>query len=336
VAPAIGPTIGGFILTHFDWRWMFILVLPIAIGALALGAARMKNVSTPRSTPLDLISVILSALAFGGIVYGLSSFGEAAAAAPGEHGISPWIPLGIGLVTMVLFVFRQLSLQKHDRALLDLRTFAIRNYTISVTMMAVAMMALFGVIILLPLFLQGVLQLDPLQVGMMLLPGSLIMGLLGPIIGRLYDQWGTTRLLVSGSVLVSAVLWFFTLVDQNTSIWTILAGHIALSIGLALMFTPLFTASLSSLPKELYSHGSAILGSVQQVAGAAGVALFVALMTIQSTALVAAGTDSITALAAGIRTGFMCGAIISLFAIVAAFFVKKPPANPEMAGMGGH
>jgi DHA2 family lincomycin resistance protein-like MFS transporter len=102
------------------------------------------------------------------------------------------------------------------------------------------------------------------------------------------------------------------------------------------MFTPLFTASLSSLPMQLYSHGSAILGSVQQVAGAAGVALFIALMTIQSAALTAAGTEPVTALAAGIRTGFMTGAIISLFAIVAAFFVKKPPANPEMAGMGGH
>lgn len=335
VAPAIGPTIGGFILTHFDWRFMFILVLPIALAALALGAWRMKNVSTPRSTPLDFISVILSALAFGGIVYGLSSFGEAASAV-GESGMSPWIPLGIGLVTMVLFVWRQLTLQKQDKALLDLRTFAHTNYTLSVVMMAIAMMALFGVIILLPLFLQNVIKLDPLQIGMMLLPGSLTIGLLGPIVGRLYDKWGTTRLLVPGSILVSAVLWGLTLVDQNTSIWVILAGHITLCIGLAIMFTPLFTASLSSLPMQLYSHGSAILGSVQQVAGAAGVALFVALMTIQTAALTAAGTEPVTALAAGIRTGFLCGAIISTFAIVAAFFVKKPPANPEMAGMGRH
>lgn len=332
VAPAIGPTIGGFILTHFEWRFMFILVLPIALAALALGAWRMKNVSEPRSTPLDLISVVLSALAFGGIVYGLSGFGEAAAA--GEHGMSPWIPLGVGLVTMVLFVWRQLSLE--DKALLDLRAFAITNYTLSVVMMAIAMMSLFGVIILLPLFLQNVIKLDPLQIGMMLLPGSLMMGLLGPVVGRLYDKWGATRLLVPGSIIVSAVLWGLTLVDQSTSVWVILAGHIALCIGLAIMFTPLFTASLSSLPMQLYSHGSAILGSVQQVAGAAGVALFIALMTIQSAALTAAGTEQVTALAAGIRTGFMTGAIISLFAIVAAFFVKKPPANPEMAGMGGH
>ncbi|MGN6488701.1 MAG: MFS transporter, partial [Devosia sp.] len=211
-----------------------------------------------------------------------------------------------------------------------------RNYTLSVVMMAIAMMALFGVIILLPLFLQNVLLLDPLQIGMMLLPGSLIMGLLGPVVGRLYDRWGTTRLLVPGSMLVSAVLWGLTLVNEGTSVWAVLAAHVLLCIGLALMFTPLFTASLSSLPMQLYSHGSAILGSVQQVAGAAGVALFVALMTIQSSALVAAGSERIPAISGGIHAGFLCGAVISLFAIAAAFFVRKPPAQPGMEGMGGH
>ncbi|MGV3490861.1 MAG: MDR family MFS transporter [Devosia sp.] len=333
VAPAIGPTIGGFILTHFDWRFMFILVLPIAIGALALGATLMKNVSTLRNVPIDIISVILSALAFGGIVYGLSGFGEAAAAGH-ESAMSPWIPLGVGLVAMVVFVWRQLSLG--DKALLNLRTFSIRNYTFSVAMMAVAMMALFGVVILLPLFLQNVLALDPLQIGMMLLPGSLTMGLLGPVIGRLYDRLGTTRLLVPGTVLLSAVLWGFTLLGPTTPVWAIVGGHVAMSVGLALMFTPLFTASLSSLPPQLYSHGSAILGSIQQVAGAAGVALFVALMTIQSNAAAATGADHATAVSAGVHVAFLCAAFISLLPIVFAFLVKKPPANPEMHGMGGH
>lgn len=334
VAPAIGPTIGGFILTHLDWRWMFILVLPIGLAALAAGVALLKNVSNPRNTPLDILSVVLSALAFGGIVYGLSGFGEAASA--DEHGLSPWIPLGIGLVAMTIFVFRQLSLQKAERALLDLRTFTIRNYTLSIVMMAIAMMALFGVIILLPLFLQNVLALDPLQIGMMMLPGSLIMGLLGPLIGRLYDRWGTTRLLVPGTLLLSAALWGLTLAGEGSSVVFIIGAHIVMSVGLALMFTPLFTASLSSLPPHLYSHGSAILGSVQQVAGAAGVALFVALMTIRSTALLAEGVAPVPAIAAGINTGFICAAVISLFAIGFAFFVKKPPAQPGMEHAGGH
>jgi DHA2 family lincomycin resistance protein-like MFS transporter len=311
---------------------MFILVLPIAIGALALGAKLLQNVSTPRFAPLDVISVILSALAFGGIVYGLSALGEGATH---EQAMPAWAPLAIGLVSMAIFVWRQLTLQKHDRALLDLRTFSYGNYTFSVVTMAVAMMALFGMIILLPIYLQSVLGINTLQTGLLLLPGSLLMGLLGPIVGRLYDKVGTRPLLVPGTVLVSFVLWGLTLVGTDTSVWLILAGHIIMCLGLAFVFTPLFTASLSSLPMPLYSHGSAILGSVQQVAGAAGVALFVAIMTLQSAALVAGGTAEIEALTAGIRSGFLCGAIISLFAIVAGFFVKKPPANPD-APMGGH
>jgi len=333
VAPAIGPTIAGLILTYLEWRWMFILVLPIAIGALALGAKLMQNVSTPRYAPLDVISVILSALAFGGIVYGLSALGEGAGH---EQAIPVWAPLAIGLVAMAIFVWRQLTLQKHDRALLDLRTFGYANYTFSVVTMAIAMMALFGMIILLPIYLQSVLRIDTLQTGLLLLPGSLLMGLLGPIIGRLYDKVGTRPLLVPGTVLVSIVLWGLTLVGTDTSVWLILAGHMVMCLGLALAFTPLFTASLSSLPMPLYSHGSAILGSVQQVAGAAGVALFVAIMTLQSAALMADGTAQVEALAAGIRSGFLCGAVISLFAIVAGFFVKKPPANPDMQGFAGH
>jgi DHA2 family lincomycin resistance protein-like MFS transporter len=330
VAPAIGPTIAGLILAYLDWRWMFILMLPIALGALALGARYMKNVSTPRYAPLDFVSVILSALAFGGIVYGLSSLGETS-----EAPLFPtWVPLAVGVVAMAIFVFRQMQLQKADRALLDLRTFGSTNYTLSVVTMAVAMMALFGMIILIPIYLQNVVGLSTLQTGLLLLPGSLMMGLLGPTVGRLYDKYGTRPLLVPGTILVSLVMWTLTQVGVSTPVWAILVGHITMCLGLALMFTPLFTASLSSLPMQLYSHGSAILGSVQQVAGAAGIALFVALMTIQTSSLLAGGATEVDALAAGIRTGFLCGAIISVFAIVAGVFVKKPPADPAMAGMG--
>ena len=329
VAPAIGPTIGGFILANLDWRWMFILMLPIAIAALAVGVSKMQNVTTPRYAPLDIASVILSALGFGGLVYGLSSMGEgeqAGAAFP------IWLPLVVGLVAMVVFIWRQIVLSRQDKALLDLRTFLSRNYTVSVLTMAMAMMALFGTVILLPIYTQNVLGLDTLQTGLLLLPGGLLMGLLAPSVGRLYDRIGPTKLLVPGTILVSIVLWALTRVDQNTSVWAILTGHIIISIGLALVFTPLFTAALGSVRMEMYSHGSAILGSVQQVAGAAGIALFVALMTIRTTALSAEGVEPVSALAGGIQLAFLIGAVISLFAVLAAFFVRKPAGGQP--GMG--
>lgn len=335
VAPAIGPTIGGFILANFDWRFMFYFTLPIAIAALVLGALRIRNVSTPRYAPLDVLSVILSAFAFGGLVYGLSSFGESFAHTVEAGPLPLWLPIAVGVIAMGLFAWRQFGLQREDKALLDLRVFQSRNYTVSVSMMAVAMMALFGTVILLPIYTQNVVGLNTLETGLLLLPGGLIMGLLGPVVGRLYDRVGPKVLAVPGAILVSAVLWALTTVGQDTAPWALLAGHVVLSVGLALIFTPVFTSSMGSVRMELYSHASAVLGSIQQLAGAAGIALFVALMTIRTSALTAEGVDPVEALAGGIRAAFLVGAIISLFAILAAFFIRKPEGGAPGHG-GGH
>jgi DHA2 family lincomycin resistance protein-like MFS transporter len=326
VAPAVGPTLSGIILNYLQWRWLFILVLPIALASLVLGARRIQNVTTPRRVPLDTASVVLSAFAFGGIVYGLSTIGVAAA--PGT--LPAWIPLAAGVLIMAVFVLRQRSLQAKGGPLLDLRTFGSRNFTVSVLVFAVMMMALFGTIILLPIYLQDVLGLSILQTGLLLLPGGLLMGLLGPYVGRLYDRAGPARLLIPGVAIVSAVLWAMTLLGPRTPVGYILAGHVVMSIGFALLFTPLFTVSLSSVKPALYSHGSAVLGSVQQIAGAAGVALFVALMSARAAALGAHGLASLEALAGGIRAGFLCGAVVSLFAVVCVGFVRRPADHPAM------
>ncbi|KKB82737.1 major facilitator transporter [Devosia limi DSM 17137] len=329
VAPAIGPTISGLILAVLDWRWMFLLVLPIALGGLALGATRIQNVTTPTKAPLDLLSVLLSAVGFGGFVYGLSGLGEAASH---PSAVPAWIPLVIGIVVIGLFVLRQLALQKQDRALLDLRTLTSKNFSISVALMAIAMMAMFGAMILLPMYLQNVLGLTTLQTGLLMLPGGLVMGLFAPVVGSLYDKHGPTVLLVPGTALVSLALWGLSLVDQHTQFYWLLAAHLVLSVGLSLIFTPLFSASLGSLQPRFYSHGSAMIGTTQQVAGAAGTALFVALMTLQSTSLVAGGAGTVEALAGGIRLAFTVGAVIAMFSVVAALFVRKP----EGEGASGH
>ena len=326
VAPAIGPTISGVILNYLSWRWLFILVLPIALGALALGARRIQNVTTPHRAAIDAISVVLSGVAFGGLVYGLSNIGVPAA--PGTLPAGIWS--AVGAVFLAAFIFRQLSLQRKGYPLLDLRTFESRNFTVSVLLMAGLMMALFGTIILLPIYLQNVLRLSTLQTGLLLLPGGLLMGLLGPHVGRLYDKAGPIRLLVPGVIVVSAVLWAMTLLGSATWVGYILAGHVVMSVGFALLFTPLFTVSLSSLKPNLYSHGSAVIGSIQQVAGAAGVALFVALMSARATTLAARGLSPADALTGGIRSGFLCGAVISLFAVACVFFVQKPSGRPEV------
>lgn len=332
VAPAAGPAISGIILNALDWRWIFILVLPIAVGALVLGGMRVQNVTEPRRVPVDVLSIILSAFAFGGLIYGLSSLGEAA---NGNTFVAPWIPVVVGLVALAGFITRQLRLQRSDRALLDLRTFASRGFAVAIVLMAIMMAALFGTIILLPIYTRDVLGLDALSSGLMLVPGSLLMGFAGPIVGRLYDKLGPKPLIVPGAIWVSLVLWTMAFVlNETTAVWVVIALHIALSVGLALMFTPLFTSALGSLTPNLYSHGSATIGTLQQLAGAAGTALFIALMTVGSVGLKANGVSEEIALAGGIHTAFLAGAIISLFAIAAALFVPKP--DPELAGAPMH
>ena len=334
VAPAVGPAAGGVILDLLDWRWIFILVLPIAIAALVLGATRVQNVTTPTKAPVDVLSIIVSAFAFGGLVYGLSLLGQSA---DGTAPVTPWIPLSVGVVALALFIWRQLLLQKTDRALLDLRTFSRRGFTVAIILMTIMMATLFGTIILLPFYLQDVLELSPSSSGLLTVPGSLLMGLAGPFVGRLYDKVGPRPLIVPASILVSGSLWAFTFLSESTPWFVVLIMHVFLSLGLAFMFTPLFTSGLGALPPNLYSYGSATIGTVQQLAGAAGTALFIALLTVGRIASESTGASDVVALAHGTHTAFLAGAIISLLAIVAAFFVPKPDPALSGAGMpGGH
>ncbi len=333
VAPAIGPTISGLLLSTVGWRGIFWTMLPIALAMLVYGMRRVQNVSEPRKLPLDGLSVVLSAIGFGGLIYGLSQIG-----APQTDGVGSalmLVALGAGVLALAVLVWRQLVLQRNDNALLDLRTFAAPQFTISLALMLVMMASLFGTLIVLPLYLLGSLGMEPLIVGLLLLPGGLLMGLLAPFVGRVFDRFGPTPLLVPGTIIVSAALWSLTLITASTSPLQVLASHVALSLGLALIFTPLFTTSLGAVAPHLYSHASAMLGTLQQIAGATGTALFITIMASRSAALTASGASDAAANAGGAQAAFTAGAILSLVAIVGSFFVRKPA---DMVGgpPGGH
>lgn len=330
VAPALGPTVSGIILQSLGWRWMFIVVLPFAIVALVLGALRIPNVSDPKRVPLDYGSVVLSAFGFGGLVYGLSQAGPVASGASAPWMV--WGPLGVAVVALALFIVRQLRLQRRDSALLDLRTFRSRTFSVSMLMAVVSMVALFGTLTLLPLYLGNVLGVEELTIGLAVLPGGLIMGLLAPFVGRLYDRLGPRPLIVTGSVIVSAALWSMAmLLGEGTPLTIVIGLHVALSVGLAFMFTPLFTSGLGSIPPNLYSHGSAILGTIQQVAGAAGVAVFVTVLAAFA-GDTTGGVIDVGAYASGVHAAFLIGAVLSIVSIPLAFLVRKP-ASTEGAVM---
>ena len=310
VAPAMGPTVSGLILEHFTWRFMFVFVLPVALAALAIGAKYLTNVGETEKTKLDFLSVILTVPAFGGLVYGLSQIGGGQSG-PGTAAIAALV---IGVASLAVFVLRQLRLQKADAPLLDLRAFNFRMFTVSVLLMVVAMMALFGAVILLPLYLQEIRGLGSLETGLALLPGGLAMGLLGPFIGRLFDKVGPLPLTVTGSVLMVLTLWQFSMLDAGTPVWWIITLHVLLSFGLALLFTPAFTTGLNPLPPHLYSHGSAIMSTSQQVAGAAGTALLVSIFAVVSAS---------SGLVAGMSAAFLTATAIAVAAVVLSAMMRK-------------
>ncbi len=336
LAPAIGPTLAGVLLDVANWRWIFGVVLPIALVALAIGAKLMTNLGETRKAPLDIASVILSALAFGGLVFGLSQAGgshgaDAAPAMPAEAAIGIIVA---SVVVLGLFVWRQVALQRVDDALLDLRVFTSRNFTMAIVVMGILSLAMFGTFTALPLYMQDVVQLSATESGLVVLPGAIMMGVLGPFIGRIYDARGPRILLIPGTALVAAVMIYYTTLTESTPVWALVAAQITMSIGMAMSFTPLFSASLGSLQPRLYSHGSAVLNTLQQVAGAAGVAVLITTMASVAASQEAQGVAELAAGAAGARAAFLFSAIVAVIAVAAAFFVRKPEEQP--GGFPGH
>lgn len=318
VAPALGPTVGGAILAGLGWRWMFWLVLILAAVMFVIGIARLRVPRVTRRVPLDLASVMLSAMGFAGLVYGLSSIGQGGGVVP------PWASLAIGVVGLALFVWRQRRLQLQDRPLLDLRTLNYPRFRLALILSSLVFMALLGAgAILLPIYLQTVLGHGTLVAGLALLPGGLVMAGVSRPVGALYDRIGARPLVIPGAIGMAAALWMLALLGDGAPLVAVIAADILLMLSLGLMMTPLMTDSLSALPDDLYSHGSALLATLQQVAGALGSAVFVTVAALGSS-----GPASLPD-AAGLRAAFMVAGGVGIVAVVIAFLFKRPdPTSP--------
>ena len=276
VAPAIGPTLSGLILQFLSWRFMFVLVLPIALASLVYGSRRLVNVGQPGHQRLDVLSVLLSVPAFGGIVYGLSQLGQGVvriAARAGLRRMSAWSACCSSAGGSARSPAAAARCWICGPSVYPM-------FSLSVALLCLAMLALFGVVILLPIYLQTVRGIGSLATGLMLLPGGLLMGLLGPTVGRIFDRYGPRVLAVRVPLLLP-----YAVAVQHSRTQRPRSGCSSActccSARLACLFTPAFTTGLNPLPPYLYSHGSAIMATLQQVAGAAGTALLVAIMAAE-------------------------------------------------------
>nr|WP_042162989.1 MDR family MFS transporter [Paenibacillus gorillae] len=327
-APAIGPTLSGLILDSLSWRWLFYLVLPFAVFSIIFAFVYLKNVSTPTKPKVDILSIILSTIGFGGIVYGFSSSGEGGGgwSSPEVYGT-----LAAGIVALLLFVWRQLRVKE---PLMDLRAFRFPMFTLTAILLIIMMMTLFSTMSLLPFLFQGALLLSVFASGLIMLPGSLLNGLISPLTGKLFDKFGPRALVIPGTIFLTIVMFFFTRVTVETTKPTFILLHICIMVAISMIMMPTQTNGLNQLPSRYYPHGTAILNTLQQVAGAIGVALFIGIMSSGQEKFLAESGDPLNqalwpqAMVAGVHNAFLVGFGFAVVALVLSFFIKRT-TSPE-------
>lgn len=315
VAPALGPTVSGLVLQTGSWRLLFAVVFPIAALIAWSGLHRLENVGEADASHIDWASVVIAAAGFGSLVYGLTRFAEGGVGLPLAIAAA-----GLGLV--VVFVLRQVHLIRRGTPLLDLRALRHATFVKGLVLMAIAFMTMLGAMMLLPLYLQNLRGLSPLQTGLLVMPGGLAMGLLGPTVGRLFDRYGSRPLVVPGSIGIVVALVGLTQLSFSMPYVAVLGLHVMLMLSLALTFTTVFTLSLGVLPMHLYSHGSSILATLQQVAAAFGTALAVTVMTLRAD-VVAGEVGEAAATLSGMRWAFGVAAVMALLTVGAALMLPR-------------
>lgn len=270
-APAIGPTLTGYVLETFPWQAMFYGMIPFAVIVIICGFIYLKNVSETVRSKVDFISVILSTIGFGALMYGFSQAGNA-----GWSSTEVVVSLVVGILALVLFTWRQLFSQN---PLLDLRAFKYNMFTLTTIINIGVTMMMYADMMLLPLYLQNARGYTALESGLLMLPGALLMGLLSPAVGKLFDRFGAKWLAIIGiAIILISTFGFIDLTDSTSYSFLILMSTFR-RIGMAMFLMPLQTAGLNQLPSSLNAHGTAISNTIRQVAGAVGTALLVTVMT---------------------------------------------------------
>lgn len=322
VAPAIGPTIAGLLISNLTWHWIFWLSLPFLVISLICGIFFMQNVSEVTKPKIDVLSIILSSAGFGGIVFGFSSAGE-----EGGWGSTKVIAaIAVGVIALVLFVIRQMTMKQ---PMINLRAFKFPMFTVAVLMIFICMMIILSSMLILPMYLQQGQGYSAFKAGLLLLPGGIINGLMSPIMGRLFDKYGPKWLVIPGLVVVAVTLWFFSSITATSTVIFVIVLHSALMIGISMIMMPAQTNGINQLPLQYYPDGTAIMNTLQQVAGAIGTALAVSIMTSGTKSYMETVTDTtnpLNALAAfthGVQNAFVFGMVMAVIGLIVAFFIKR-------------
>lgn len=317
-APAVGPTVAGIIVDLLDWSYIFWLSLALYLLLFIFGLKLIENVSTLTKPKIDIFSIFLSTIGFGTLIFSLSSLAENAFASQ-----MVLIPLIIGILAILLFTIRQL---KMPQPMLNLTVFKYPMFSLGTLHLFIGMLLILSTAILLPMYLKSSLLYSAAIAGLIMLPGSALNAVFGPVVGKLFDKLGPTRLLPIGFTLttIGSVLFILT-VKEDASFASIMLSNMVFFSGIAFIIMPAQTNGMNQLPRELYADGSAIANTLQQIAGAAGTAVAITLLmkgesNFLENNLQASVEQSV---AAGTNFAFYFTLIISVIGLISSFFVKK-------------
>lgn len=325
-APAIGPTLAGFIVDVRDWHYLFYIVLPIAILDIIFAFFAMKNVIHLSNPKVDVLSITLSTIGFGSLLYGFSS--------AGSKGWSNFLVISmivIGIISIVLFTWRQLTI---DRPILELRVFKSKTFTVSTIIASLLFMVMIGSSIILPLYIQNIHGKSALYSGLVLLPSAVLMGIMGPITGRIFDRYGARWLSIIGlSLLVSSTIPFI-LLTEDTAMWWISFINTIRFLGLSMVMMPVTTAGINSLSRNLLSHGTAVNNTLRQVSASIGTAVLITIMSnvqdsnapdtnLKLTNPQEFGEKMIDATLLGMNASFVATLIVAILALILSFKVQS-------------
>lgn len=274
LAPAVGPTLAGWVLkenivllgTSLEWRAIFILPLSILTIVTLLSPFVVRDVVPNRPVTLDVPSLILSIIGFGSFLWGFTNV-----ATDGWGDVKTVIlPIIIGMGIILIFFLRQLKL---DKPFLDVRVFKVRQFTVTTIAISLSMMAMMGVEMMLPLYLQNVHSLSALDSGLVLLPGALMMGLVSPLAGQVYDKVGARRMALVGFSILGISTVPFVFLTESTPDHFITLLYAVRMAGIGMIMMPLTASAMSALPPHEAAHGTAANNTVRQIASAIVVAL---------------------------------------------------------------
>ncbi|SIO85564.1 MDR family MFS transporter [Nocardiopsis sp. JB363] len=323
-APAIGPSLSGWIVDHLPWQVLFYMMLPIAVIVLIVAYFILRNVTERTFPRLDVLSIILSSLGFGGLLYGFGTVGETGWASP-----QVLAPLIVGAFALVFFILRQLKL---DEPILELRVLRYPMFTLNTVLGMLVFITMIGGMLILPLYMQNMSDFTAMESGLALLPGAAVMGLMSPVTGRIFDAIGAKWLSVIGFTLLTVTTFMLAVLTVDTSFTYLASVNTVRMLGVSMVMMPVTTAALNQLPQRLIPHGTALNNTMRQVASSIGTAVLVSVMTVASRDPEVYGAEG---LVHGANVSFLVAAIIGVFGIVGSFFIKdshgrgSQPANAE-------